>query len=131
MLETARRSLPVPDVNAARFLYKYELARIAVEQERYADAARFAASALAAPTRDPELLPWLCAGLARVAKAQDDLGDAKAYAAAAVSLTQSPVDEPGRRKLHEPFSTDASIVTAWSVCRIVDSASGLQAAPPV
>ncbi|HEX6465500.1 MAG TPA: hypothetical protein VFZ98_13650, partial [Vicinamibacterales bacterium] len=47
--------------------------------------ARFATSALAAPTRDPELLPWQYVGLARVAKGRGDMDAARTSVAEAIS----------------------------------------------
>ena len=75
ILRDALAHLPQPDPYGAQFVDEYETARLLMKKKSWRDAAAHFDAALAAPSRDPEVLPWLFYHYAEVAQALHD--DAK------------------------------------------------------
>jgi tetratricopeptide (TPR) repeat protein len=75
ILRDALAHLPQPDPFGAQFLDEYEMARVMMKKKAWQDAQAHFDAALAAPSRDPEVLPWLFYHYAEVAQALHD--DAK------------------------------------------------------
>jgi hypothetical protein len=77
LLQKAMESIPQPDEHGARFLDEYGLARVFMERKNWREAQSRLDAALAAPSRDPEFLPWVFYRYAMVAQSLND--DAKLH----------------------------------------------------
>lgn len=75
VLHQALANVPQPDAYAARFMDESALARVLYEKKEWAEAQKHLDAALAAPSRDAEVLPWVYYRYALVAQALHD--DAK------------------------------------------------------
>lgn len=84
-LRTALANLPQPDAHGARFLDESALARVLFEQKKWAEAETHLDAALASPSRDPKILPWVYYRYALVAQALHD--DAKLRWAVEASIS--------------------------------------------